>query len=232
MRHWEAESALVMSLVMRKGSALAAVGAFVFLVAVLQAQRPPADQVAQERAAAEQEAPQLATTLELKPGMTVADVGAGFGAMSVVLARWLGPAGRVIATDIGADQLAEIRDYAQRESLSNITVLEGATASSNLPTACCDAVFMRDVYHHLTVPASFNKSLLSELKPSGHLAVIDFVPMPGSKVFPGVNPNRGGHGIPARLVVDEVTSAGFKHVRTVDPWPNAGGGFFLVLFQR
>ena len=217
---------------MRKGTAFAAVGAVLFFVAVLQAQRPPADQVAQERAAAEREAPRLATTLELRPGMTVADVGAGFGAMSVVLARWLGPAGRVIATDIGADQLAEVRDYAQRESLSNITVLEGAIASSNLPTACCDAVFMRDVYHHLTAPDSFNKSLLSAIKPGGRLAVIDFVPRAGSKVFAGVNPNRGGHGIRAPLVVDEVTAAGFKHVRTLDPWPNADGGFFLVLFQK
>jgi predicted methyltransferase len=91
---------------------------------------------------------------------------------------------------------------------------------------------MRDVYHHLTVPDSFNKSLLSAIKPGGHLAVIDFVPRPGSTVFPGINPNRGGHGIPPRLVVDEVTTAGFKHVRTVDPWPNADGGFFLVLFQK
>jgi predicted methyltransferase len=217
---------------MHKGNTLAAVGASLFVVAVLQAQRPSPDQVAKERAAAELEAPRLAATLELQPGMTVADVGAGFGAMSIVLARWLGSAGRVIATDIGADQLAEIRDYATRESVSNLTVLPGATASSNLPTACCDAVFMRDVYHHLTAPDSFNKSLLLATKPGGHLAVIDFLPRPGSKTFPGVNPNRGGHGIRPALVVDEVTAAGFKHVRTVDLWPDANGGLFLVLFQK
>ena len=81
--------------------------------------------------AAEIEVPRLVELLELKPGMTVADVGAGFGAWTMRFARWLGPDGRVYATDIGAAQLAALRDAAQRERLTNITVLEGASSTTN-----------------------------------------------------------------------------------------------------
>jgi ubiquinone/menaquinone biosynthesis C-methylase UbiE len=60
-----------------------------------------ARQVAQERRQAEFEAPQLAEVLGLEPGMTVADIGTGGGAMAIVLGRLVG-SGRVYATDIAA----------------------------------------------------------------------------------------------------------------------------------
>ena len=67
--------------------------------------------------AAELEVPELAKLFELKPGMTVADVGAGFGAWTMRFSRVVGPSGRVYATDIGAAQLAALRDAVQREGL-------------------------------------------------------------------------------------------------------------------
>ncbi len=117
--------------------------------AALAAQRTAA-LVRAELEQATREVPQLAEVLALKPGGTVADVGSGGGAMAVVIANWLGPAGRVYATDVRAEQLAEIREAVAREGLSNVMVLEGATRSTNLPSECCDAIFLRDVYHHLT----------------------------------------------------------------------------------
>jgi len=198
-------------------------------LAIVHAQ--DARQIAQERAEAERDVPLLAEVLELKPGMTVADVGAGGGAMTVVFGKWLGPSGRVFATDITERALRQTRDYAKNEGLTNVTVLEGAAATTNLPPACCDAIFMRDVYHHITQPEEFNKSLAASLKPGGRFAVIDFLAQPGSKVFPGVNPNRGGHGIPPAIVVSELTAAGLTHVSTADSWP-AGKSTFLVLFRK
>jgi ubiquinone/menaquinone biosynthesis C-methylase UbiE len=118
----------------------------------------------------------LTRLLGLKAGMTVADVGAGFGAWTVRLARLVGPAGRVFATDIGEKQLAALRDYTAREGLANVTVLEGAAGTTNLPALCCDAILIRDAYHHLTEPESIGKSLAGALKPGGRLAVIDFPP--------------------------------------------------------
>ena len=191
-----------------------------------------ARQIAQARTAAERTVPVLVEVLELKPGMTVADVGAGGGAMTVVLGKWLGPSGHVFATDITASALRETREYAKSEGLTNVTVLEGAETATNLPPACCDAIFMRDVYHHITQPEAFNMSLAASLKPGGRLAVIDFPARPGTKVFPGVNPNRGGHGIPPAIVVSEVSAAGFTHVKTADHWPDEKDNLFLVLFRK
>jgi SAM-dependent methyltransferase len=200
---------------------------------LVHAQEPSAAQVAQERKDAELEVPKLAEVLELRPGMTVADVGAGGGAMAVVFAKWIG-AGRVIATDVGKRQIGLIRNYVKREGLTNVSVSEGAAASANLPAACCDAVFLRNVYHHLTVIEPFNKSLRDALKPGGRLAIIDGMVDKNAPVPAGVPANRGGHGINSSLVIAELVAAGFIHVRTFDRWPpeDTTTPAFLALFRK
>ena len=196
-------------------------------------QFPEPGQVKQERARAELELPYLVDVLRLKPGMTVADVGAGFGAHSVVLAKWIG-GGKVFATDIGQRQLTVIREYVAKEEVKNVTVLEGGVAATNLPPDCCEAILMRDVYHHISAADAFDKSLFASLKPGGRLAILDFVPQPGSKLPAGVPENRGGHGIPTAVVEAELKAAGFRHLQTVDRWPqgNQRDDLFLVLFEK
>lgn len=180
------------------------------------------------------EVPQLAELLELKPGMTVADVGAGFGGMTIVLSDWLGPQGRLYATDITPHALSALRSEVSERRLTNVTVIEGGAASTNLPPACCDAIFLRDVYHHIASVEEFNRSLHASLKPTGRLAVIDFAPEAGSELPAGVPVNREGHGIRPELVVEEVSAKGFTHVRTLPVWPPEGikGGLFLVVFRK
>jgi ubiquinone/menaquinone biosynthesis C-methylase UbiE len=197
------------------------------------AQEPDAAQIKQEREQAELEAPQIMDVLGIKPGMTIADIGSGGGAMTVVIGRLIGT-GKVFATDITERARRETREYAEREGLKNVTVLEGAAAATNLPASCCDAAFMRDVYHHVTDVDAFNKSLLATVKPGGSLAVIDFRPMPNSKVPAGVRENRGGHGIPPEIVIEELTAAGFKYVRTIEKWPpgDKRPGLYLTLFTK
>jgi precorrin-6B methylase 2 len=182
---------------------------------------------------ADVEVPRLVELLELKAGMTVADVGAGFGAWTVRLARAIGPSGRVYATDVGAAQLAALRDYTAREGLTNVTILEAAAASTNLPALCCDAILIRDAYHHFTQPEALVKSLAASLKPGGRLAVIDFPPRPNSDVPAGVPANRGGHGVPPEVVEREVR-AELIHVRTSAGWSPASepASLFLVLFRK
>lgn len=194
---------------------------------------PEPGQVKQERARAELEVPYLVDVLNVKPGMTVADIGAGFGAHTVVLGKWIGD-GKVFATDVGARQLAVIREYIDKEGLKNVTVLEGGIDSTNLPASCCDAIFMRDVYHHVTAVEGFTKSLFASVKPGGRLAIIDFIPQRGSKLPAGVPENRGGHGIPTAVVENELKAAGFTHLKTVDRWPqgNVKEDLFLVLFSK
>ena len=192
-----------------------------------------AAQVAQERQDAEFEAPQLARVLGLEPGMTVADIGTGRGAMAMVLGRLVG-SGRVYATDIAQRSLTITREYARKEGLTNVTVIQGGANSTNLPSECCDAVFLRNVYHHITEPTTFNKSLYASARRGARLAIIDGPADKGSALPAGVPSNRGGHGVPATVVIDELTAAGFVHVRTIQGWP-PGGEYprvFLALFEK
>jgi ubiquinone/menaquinone biosynthesis C-methylase UbiE len=210
-----------------------AVATLVVVGTPLGAQEPSARQIAQERAQAELDVPKLVDVLGLKPGMTAADVGAGGGAVTIVLGKWIGD-GHVFATDIGERQLRTLREYAEKEGLKNVTVIEGAAASTNLPANCCDAIFMRDVYHHITAVEAFDKSLFASLKPDGRLAIIDFLPRAGSPLPEGVPANRGGHGITPAIVIEEITAAGFTHVRTIDNWPpgDKSPTFHLTLFTK
>jgi ubiquinone/menaquinone biosynthesis C-methylase UbiE len=182
---------------------------------------------------AAQEVPRLVELMELKPGMSVGDVGAGFGAWSMAFARWTGPSGRVYATDLGAAQLASMRESMKRENLANVTVIEGAIDSTNLPPLCCDGILVRDAYHHFTNPEAMVRSLAAALKPGGRLAIIDFPPRANSEVPAGVPANRGGHGVPPEVIEREV-GAVLTHVRTIatfspDSQPAA---LFLVLFRK
>ena len=214
---------------MRAAAASLAVALFVCATATAQQTALTDAQIK----SAEIEVPQLVELLELKPGMTVADVGAGFGAWTMRLARELGPTGRVYATDLGAAQIAALRDVTRREQLNNVTVIEGAVSSSNLPALCCDAVLIRDAYHHFTEPDTLIRSLAASLKPGGRLVVIDFPPRPDSEVPAGVPANRRGHGVPPEIVQREV-GAVLTHVRTVSTWSPASqpASLFLLLFRK
>jgi protein-L-isoaspartate O-methyltransferase len=207
---------------------IAPVLALFLFAAPAHAQQPDARQIAQERASAEADVPRLVEVLELKPGMAIADVGSGFGSMTVVLGKWIG-SGHVFATDVTEHALRETRDYVKREGLTNVTVIEGAVDATNLPAACCDAIFLRLVYHHLTAPEAFNKSLLASLKPGGRLAIIDGAADKGSRLPAGVPANRGGHGVPPAVVVEELVAAGFTHVKTIDGFAPPS---FLVLVRK
>ena len=180
------------------------------------------------------ELPRLIELLELKPGMTIADVGAGFGAWTTAFSKWTGASGRVYSTDVGEKQLAFLRETAKREGLTNVTVLAGAERSTNLPTNCCDAILIRDAYHHLTQPNDLLRSVAASLKPGGRLAVIDFPPRANSELPAGVPANRNGHGVPPDVVIQEVTGAGLTMVSQNRQWSaqSQPSDLFVVVFRK
>jgi predicted methyltransferase len=170
----------------------------------------------------------LASVLDIRPGMTVAEIGAGGGEFTVAIAQRLGPTGLMFSTELDRHRLEDIKRAVDRAGLHNVKVIEAAEATTELPSACCDAIFMRRVYHHLTHPSQIDASLFGALRPGGLLAVVDFEPRGGS-IPPGVPANRGGDGVRPGIVMDEVTAAGFAYVRTIRDWSE---NMYLVLFRK
>jgi SAM-dependent methyltransferase len=163
------------------------------------------------------EMPRLRHELALNPGMSVADVGAGRGELTVALAAEVGPSGQVFSTDIDTQALEQIRARVAAAALQNVTVVQAHARDTGLPAHCCDAVVLRRVYHHLSDPLATNGDLLRVLRPGGVLAIIDFPPM-----LRWLWPWGGGHGVAAHRVVEEVTASGFELVQVIDDWPGRG----------
>jgi FkbM family methyltransferase len=172
----------------------------------------------------------LVPILDLRAGQTIADVGAGGGELTVRLAKQVGPEGRVYATEMSSDRMNRIRRRAEDDGLQNITVLEAHATRTNLPDGCCDAIVVRNVYHHFDDPQAMNKSLYASLKPGGHLAIIDFSPNRGRATAAAAadRDQDSSHGVDAETVVKEVTAAGFERqaVETSDDRS------FMVVFRK
>src|ERR1700732_1161528 len=171
----------------------------------------------------------LAVLMEWKPGTVVADIGAGDGSYAFAAAQLVGGSGKVFATEIDPEKLARPRSDVAKRHLTNVIVVESKEADTNLPAECCDAIFLRRVYHHLTKPSEFDAALLRALKPGGRLAIIDFPPRSGLDPVEGIPANRGGHGIPQKIVIEELTAAGLQLEKTVNDWPNDD---YCLLFAK
>lgn len=171
----------------------------------------------------------LAALMQWKPGTVTADIGAGDGLYTFAAAAYLGAAGKVYATEIDAKKLEELRAEVVKRKLQNVVVVESREAETSLPAECCDAIFLRRVYHHLTKPQEFATSLMRSLKPGGRLAIIDFAPRSGLDPVEGVPSNRGGHGIPQKIVIEELTAAGLHLEKVENDWP---GDDYCVLFAK
>ncbi len=171
----------------------------------------------------EREIDLIAELLALQPDSVVADIGAGDGDYSIALAARLSGAGRVIATELEEEERAEIEAAAKSAGADRVEVVAAQTAATGLPAACCDAAFLRDVFHHITEPEPFLASLFETIRPGGRLLLIDFPPSFWLAWFTpeGIPEDRGGHGIPIELLTREAEAAGFVRIRTVDEWPSS-----------
>jgi len=184
---------------------------------------------AQVRGDATEEIKRLAELMAWKAGTVAADIGAGDGKYTFAAVELLGASGKVFATEIDAKKLAELREEVAKRKLGNVMAVESKEAETNLPAGCCDAIFLRRVYHHLTKPAEFDASLVRSLKLGGRLAIIDFAPRAGLEPVEGVPSNRGGHGIPQKIAIEELSAAGLQVEKIVNDWPEDS---YCVLFVR
>lgn len=159
-----------------------------------------------------EDAARLTRALGITAGQTVAEIGAGAGVLTVAIAREVGPSGRVYSNELSPRQRDAIGRAVAAATLTNVTIVDGHARRPNLPDACCDAIFMRDVFHHFDDAAEMSRQLRAALKPGARLGVLDFPP-------------RGNHGIAADEVRATLERAGFEQVR-VDA---AGARWFLVV---
>ena len=110
----------------------------------------------------------------LKPGVTVADIGAGTGLFTRLFAKEVGRKGKVVAVDIAEPFLEHIRKTVRAEKLHNVTTVRCDQKSTRLPAASVDVAFVCDTYHHFEFPSKTLASLMSAIRPGGELIVIDF----------------------------------------------------------
>jgi SAM-dependent methyltransferase len=154
--------------------------------------------------------------LQLGPGKTVADIGAGGGWFSVRAARRVGPGGKVYAEDINPRFIESIRERAAREHLQNITPVIGTAEDIKLPPDSLDAALMLKVYHEIAWPPPLLIGLRAALRPGARFGIIDR------------NGNGQDHGLNEKIVREEVEKAGFKQVGRYDFTKGDGQDYFLI----
>lgn len=112
--------------------------------------------------------------LELKPGQTVCEIGAGPGYFTKRLARAVGRAGGVFAVDVDPQILAALRERLQTATIANVTPVLGMADDPLVPPKSCDVILIVDTYHHFNDGKAYLKRLVASLKTGGRLVNIDF----------------------------------------------------------
>jgi ubiquinone/menaquinone biosynthesis C-methylase UbiE len=168
---------------------------------------------------------EIVAACKLKPGMVVADVGAGTGLFTRLLAKEVGPDGQVYAVDIAPKFLEHVQETSRQAGLRNVTPVLCNQDSVDLPPDSVDLAFVCDTYHHFEFPERTLASLHRAVKPGGRLVVIDFVRIPGKSSDWVLNHVRAGQ----EVVEKEIAAAGFEKAGEVKGLLKEN---YLVTFTR
>jgi len=113
-------------------------------------------------------------SIGIKPGMTVADVGAGSGYFTVRLSRRVGPEGKVYAQDIQPEMLRLLRKRLEKANFTNIGTVLGSESDPKLPENSLDLILMVDVYHEFAQPQIMLRKLRQALKDDGRMVLLEY----------------------------------------------------------
>jgi predicted methyltransferase len=170
----------------------------------------------EERRDALNEDGEIARYLELKPGMTVGDIGAGSGYHTVRLSRLVGPTGSVVAEDVTRDYLVALAKRVEQLKLTNVKFALGEPHDPRLPASSLDAAILVHMYHEIAQPYAFLTNLAPALKPGARIGIVDQErPTPE-------------HGTPIELLRCELAAVGY---RTIATYQLAGDGGYLAVFS-
>ncbi len=170
----------------------------------------------------EERTDKLLKILELKPGMVVADVGAGSGYFSFPMARQVGPKGKVLAVDIQDEMLDIIRKRMKARKVSNIEPIKGTESDPNLPEGKVDLILMVDVYHEFSFPAEMTTAMVRSLKVGGKLVFVEYRledPNVWIKLV---------HKMTKKQVIREMKPHPLKHFKTSDTLPQQ----HVIIFEK
>ncbi len=156
--------------------------------------------------------------LGIRPGKSVADVGAGSGWFTVRAARRVGPGGTVFAEDINPQAIGYIDARVKKENLPNVRTVLGTPDSVKLPAGSVDAVLLLKVYHEIARPVPVMRELRAALRPNGRVGVIDR------------NGEATAHALNRDVLEREMSEAGYRVVGRYD-FTKADGQDYFVIFE-
>jgi predicted methyltransferase len=161
------------------------------------------------------EAERVIERLEVKPGLRIADVGAGEGYYTVRLARRLGPSATIYAQDVKARYLRTLEKRLQREEVAGVTLVHGKPRDPRLPAASIDLAILSHMYHEIENPYEFLYHLRPALADGARVAVID------------VDRPTQDHGTPIALLRCELGAVGYRQIEIASLAPADG---YLAVF--
>jgi len=168
---------------------------------------------------------EILDAMHLKPGMNVADIGAGSGLFARLMAQRVGPGGTVYAVDISKNMIDHIAKTADEEKITNLKAVLGDPHSPKLQANSLDLVSIIDSYHHFEFAQDMLREIGKELRPEGTLVLIDFKRIEGVSKEYILKMVRAGEG----TFTDEFQNAGFELMeRRDDMFPDN----YLLRFRR
>ena len=148
---------------------------------------------------------------EIKPGMVIADVGAGTGLFTRLLSKATGDEGKVYAVDIAENFIEHITDLAKKEGLTNVEGVVCKPDFVNLPPNSVDLVYICDTYHHFEFPYKTMASIHRALKPDGRVVLVEFAREEGKSSEWIMGHVRAGQ----EVFTQEVMDSGFAQIKEV-----------------